>query len=91
MLKRIGTVFDGPDEAILRTRKQDEEFCRRLRAAIERGHEFCPISAGTGTKKPPANAPVNTAVNTEPVNEPDHKAYIRQYMRQRRAKARQTA
>jgi hypothetical protein len=54
MLKRIGTVFDGPDEAILRTRKQDEEFCRLLRVAIEKGRESCPIGVSTepGTKKP---------------------------------------
>ena len=54
MLKRIASVFDGPDEAILRVREQDEEFCRILRAAIERGHESCSIgvSKEPGTTKP---------------------------------------
>ena len=38
---------------LLRVREQDEEFCRILRAAIEQGHEFCPIGVSTelGTKK----------------------------------------
>ena len=54
MLKRIATAFEGADEAILRSRKQDEEFCRVLRAAIERGRESCPVGVSTepGTKKP---------------------------------------
>jgi hypothetical protein len=54
MLKRHPTAFDGAEEAILRAREQDEEFCRILRAAIERGHESCPIGVSTdpGTKKP---------------------------------------
>jgi hypothetical protein len=54
MLKRTGTVFEGPDEAILRSREQDDEFCRLLRVAIEKGLESCPIGVSTesGTKKP---------------------------------------
>ena len=54
MLKWNGLALDGTDEAILRVREQDEEFCRILRAAIEQGHEFCPIGVSTelGTKKP---------------------------------------
>jgi hypothetical protein len=53
MLKRNGMALDGADEAILRVR-QDEEFCRILRSAIEQGHEFCSIGVNTepGTKKP---------------------------------------
>jgi hypothetical protein len=75
MSKRTGTDFDGADEA--RSRRQDEEFCRILRAAIERGHESCPIGIKT-------DAPVNTA----PVKKyDDHKAYMREYMRRRRAEA----
>ena len=35
MLKWNGLALDGTDEAILRVREQDEEFCRILRAAIE--------------------------------------------------------
>ena len=44
MAKRFDTAFNGAseaDEAILRSRKQDEDFCRILRAAIERGQESC--------------------------------------------------
>jgi hypothetical protein len=54
MLKWNGLALDGTDEAILRVREQDEEFCRILRAAIEQGQEFCPIgvSAEPSTKKP---------------------------------------
>jgi len=54
MLKWNGLALDGTDEAMLRVREQDEEFCRILRAAIEQGHEFCPIGVSTelGTKKP---------------------------------------
>ena len=53
MLKRKGMALDGADEATLRVR-QDEEFCRILRAAIKQGREFCPIGVSTepGTKKP---------------------------------------
>jgi len=56
MLKWNGLALDGTDEAILRVREQDEEFCRILRAAIEQGQEFCPIGLSTepGTKKPMA-------------------------------------
>ena len=54
--KRLATAFAGTDEAILRTREQDQEFCRRLRVAIKRGHESCPIGVSTepGTNKPMA-------------------------------------
>ena len=53
MLKRNGMALDGADEAALWVR-QDEEFCRILRAAIEQGRETCPIGVSTelGTKKP---------------------------------------
>jgi hypothetical protein len=54
MAKRFDTAMNGDDDAILRSRKQDEEFCRILRLAIERGRESCPIGVSTepGTKKP---------------------------------------
>ena len=53
MTKRFVTAFAGADEATLRVR-QDEEFCRILRAAIKQGRETCPIGVSTepGTKKP---------------------------------------
>jgi hypothetical protein len=40
-----------------RNRKQDDDFCRALRAAIYAGTESCPVSASTqpGTKKPILN------------------------------------
>jgi hypothetical protein len=54
MLKR-GVVFDeGSMEAMLRIQEQDNEFCRRLLAAIHLGRESCPVGVVTrpGTKKP---------------------------------------
>ena len=53
MFKRNGMALDGADEATLRVR-QDDEFCRILRAAIKQGRETCPIGVSTepGTKKP---------------------------------------
>ena len=41
------TFEEGSAEAIARLRKQDDEFCRRLRIAIERGSEFCPTTVNT--------------------------------------------
>jgi len=37
-----------------RIRAQDDEFCKRLRLAIELGREFCPIGVSTepGTQRP---------------------------------------
>jgi hypothetical protein len=34
-------------EAIASLREQDDEFCRRLRIAIEMGSEFCPTTVST--------------------------------------------
>ena len=53
MAKRFATAFAGADEENT-SREQDKEFCRILRAAIEQGHEFCPIGVSTelGTKNP---------------------------------------
>ena len=48
-------VFEeGSVEAIARLREQDDEFCRRLRIAIEKGSEFCPTIVNTkpGTSRP---------------------------------------
>jgi hypothetical protein len=42
MSKRNLVIEDGSVEAMARLQKQDEEFCRRLRAAIETGRECCP-------------------------------------------------
>jgi hypothetical protein len=42
----VGGVTCGSAEAIARLREQDDEFCRRLRIAIEMGSELphhCPI------------------------------------------------
>ena len=38
MSKRNLVIEEGSVEALARLQKQDEEFCRRLRAAIETGH-----------------------------------------------------
>jgi hypothetical protein len=40
-------IEEGSVEAIARLQKQDEEFCRRLRAAIETGRECCPTTVFT--------------------------------------------
>ncbi len=48
MLKRKRVTFEeGTVEATYRLRELDEEFCRRLRAAIEKGSEFCPTTVST--------------------------------------------
>jgi hypothetical protein len=59
MLKWNGAALDETDEAILCTRKQDDEFCKMLRIAIEKGAESCPIGVSTepGTKKPVVGYP----------------------------------
>jgi hypothetical protein len=48
MLKRNRVIFkEGGVEAAYRLRELDDEFCRRLRAAIEKGSEFCPTTVST--------------------------------------------
>ena len=43
-------------EALARLREQDDEFCRKLRAAVERGSEFCPTTVSTeSTSRPVSN------------------------------------
>jgi hypothetical protein len=42
--KRNLVIEEGSVEALARLQKQDEEFCRRLRAAIETGREGCPTT-----------------------------------------------
>jgi 3-mercaptopyruvate sulfurtransferase SseA len=51
-------IFDeGSVEAVEHLRKQDEEFCRRLRVAVEMGNEFCPTTVITApcTSRPILN------------------------------------
>src|SRR5262245_17570742 len=56
MSKRNQVVFEeGSVEALARLQKQDEEFCRRLRVAIETGRESCPTTVFT---EPCTNRPV---------------------------------
>jgi hypothetical protein len=45
---------EGSVEAMARLREQNDEFCRRLRAAIERGIESCPtvVSTVPSTQRP---------------------------------------
>src|ERR1700746_1035384 len=52
--KRNLVIEEGSVEARARLQKQDEEFCRRLRAAIETGRECCPTIVLTEpcTKRP---------------------------------------
>ena len=47
MSKRNLIIEEGSVEAMARLQKQDEEFCRRLRAAIETGRECCPTTVFT--------------------------------------------
>jgi hypothetical protein len=44
MSKRNLVIEEGSVEALARLQKQDEEFCQRLRAAIETGRECCPTN-----------------------------------------------
>jgi hypothetical protein len=57
MSKRNLVIEEGSVEAIARLQKQDEEFCRRLRAAIETGRECCPTMVLTEpcTRRPVSN------------------------------------
>ena len=55
MSKRNLIIEEGSVEAMARLQKQDEEFCRRLRAAIETGRECCPTTVFT---EPCTNRPV---------------------------------
>jgi hypothetical protein len=47
MSKRNLIIEEGSVEAMARLQKQDEEFCRRLRVAIETGRERCPTTVFT--------------------------------------------
>jgi hypothetical protein len=56
MTKRNRVFFEeGTLEVCLRN--QDDEFCRRLRIAVEKGMESCPTTVRTepGTKRPISN------------------------------------
>jgi hypothetical protein len=48
---------EGTLEAMARLRDQDDEFCRKLRIAVEMGMEFCPTTLSTEpcTKRPISN------------------------------------
>jgi hypothetical protein len=54
---QLRTVEEGGQEAMARLREQDDKFCQTLRAAVERGHEYCPTSVSTApcTKRPLLN------------------------------------
>ena len=57
-MRRNRAIFEeGAVEDAYRLRELDDEFCRRLRAAIEKGSEFCPITVNTEpcTKRPVLN------------------------------------
>jgi hypothetical protein len=58
MLRWNEVIFEGDGlEAAARLREQDDEFCRRLRIAVETGREFCPTTVSTEpcTKRPILN------------------------------------
>jgi hypothetical protein len=43
---------EGTVDAMARLREQDDKFCQTLRAAIERGREFCPTVVSQGRSDP---------------------------------------
>jgi hypothetical protein len=55
MIKWNEAVFDRADEDLMVwiNREQDDEFCRKLRAALRAGKETCPVGVSTepGTKR----------------------------------------
>jgi hypothetical protein len=57
MLNRKVVFDEGSMEAMLHLQEQDNEFCRRLLAAIHLGRESCPVGIVTqpSTKKPIVN------------------------------------
>ena len=58
MTKRNRAFFEeGTLEAVARLRDQDDEFCRKLRIAVEMGMESCPTTVSTEpcTKHPISN------------------------------------
>jgi hypothetical protein len=56
MTKRNGSFEEGKLKAMARLRNQNDEFCRRLRIAVEMGMEFCPI---TVTREPCTKYPIS--------------------------------
>jgi hypothetical protein len=56
MIKWNEAVSDRADEDLMVriNREQDDEFCRKLRAALRAGKETCPVGVSTesGTKRP---------------------------------------
>ena len=55
MRKWNKTVFEeGSIDAMAHLQEQDDKFCQALRAAIDRGREFCPtiVSTAPGTQRP---------------------------------------
>jgi hypothetical protein len=65
MSKRNLVIEEGSVEALARLQKQDEEFCRRLRAAIETGRECCPTTVFT---EPCTNRPVSNYMRPDLVH-----------------------
>jgi len=61
MSKRNLVIEEGSVEALARLQKQDDEFCRRLRAAIETGRECCPTTVFT---KPCTDRPAAPSSDT---------------------------
>ena len=57
MSKPTNIADESSGDANSHLRAQDDEFCRRLRAAIEMGTEFCPTTLCTepGTQRPVLN------------------------------------
>jgi hypothetical protein len=62
MSKRNLILDEGIVEAMARLRKQDEEFCRRLRIAVEMGDESCSTTVIT---EPSTRRPILNYIRTD--------------------------
>src|SRR5262245_61677905 len=71
MSKRNLVIEEGSVEALARLQKQDDEFRRRLRAAIETGRECCPTTVFT---EPCTNRPA--APSSDACNSASDKAFV---------------
>jgi len=67
MLKWNEAVSDRADEDLMV--RQDDEFCRKLRAALRAGTETCPVGVSTepGTKRPILKLSTAWIKKTKPV------------------------
>jgi hypothetical protein len=53
-MRKWNKTEEGSVDAMARLQEQNDKFCQTLRAAIEKGREFCPtiVSTAPGTRRP---------------------------------------